>query len=111
MKVQFTATSRLTLEHNQEDETSRHHSTEVRLECSNNLDTRRYADRGIPKKEGVKPLTLALTQGLIANIHAAHDSEYWDSAKHLRFIIDELELGFVQTSPVQQGIFEDKPNT
>lgn len=106
MKFQFTATSRITLRHKPGDKDSKHQSTEIRLEVSNNMDARQYIDRGVPRKEGIKPLTLALTQGLIANIHAAHDKGYWDSAKHLRFIISELERGFARVGDVSEADYE-----
>lgn len=100
MKFQFTAISRMTLDHTPEALTSQLISTEVLLECSNNIDASQYSDRGCPKKEGIKPLTMAFTQGLIANIHAAHEMGYWSSAEHLRHIIGELERGFIQVPEV-----------
>ena len=105
MKFQFTAIARITLEHTPGATTSQHLSTDVVLECSSNMDASAYSDRGLPKKEGVKPLTMALTQGLIANIHAAHDKGYWDSAHHLRHIIGELERGFARVSEVKTEKF------
>lgn len=107
MKFQFTATSRITLEHNQGDATSYHRTTQVRLDVSNNLDAKQYIDRGVPKKKGVKPLTEALIQGLVANIHAAHDKEYWDSAEHLRYIISKLERGFSHVVDVKNDYYND----
>jgi hypothetical protein len=107
MKFQFTATSRITMVHTKGEATSQHESTEILLSVSNNLDPRKYLDRGVPRKEGVKPLTIALTHGLIANIHAAHERGFWDSAEHLRFIINELETGFSRVADVTEDDYKE----
>lgn len=49
---------------------------------------------GVVNKDGLKAQTQGLIQGLIANIHFAHQREYWDSVEHLRYIIENLEKGF-----------------
>src|SRR5690606_37278053 len=55
-----------------------------------------YKSNGDPKKEWFKMATNILCQGLVANIHAAHQSKDWDSAELLRTIIQTLENGFIQ---------------
>jgi len=44
--------------------------------------------------QGVKAVTDGLIQGLVANIHYAHQTGIRQSAEHLRHIIAELERGF-----------------
>lgn len=93
MKFYFTATCKLTLEQNTPT-TSRHISTDLRIVPSANLNQGKYLSRGLPTKDAVKPGTQCMVQGLIANIHMAHEKGWWDSAEHLRYIIKELEAGF-----------------
>jgi hypothetical protein len=100
-KFQFTGISRITLIHSDGMLTSKLHSTDLRLELSNNLDNRKYLDKGIPTQNAIKPLTQCFIQGLVANIQAAHDHGYWDSAEHLRYIISELERGFIEVKDIQ----------
>jgi len=89
----------LTLEHKKEMTSSKHVSTDFNLFVSDNLDKKQYLDKdGIPTKDGSKSLTMVLTQGLIGNIHQAHEKGFWDSAEHLRYIISELERGFVSVA-------------
>lgn len=102
-KFVFTGISKLTLSHEDGTSTSSHEATDIRLEISNNLDNKKYLNRGLPTKEGIKPLSQCFIQGLVANIHNAHQLGYWDSAEHLRYIIKELERGFVNVATVSEG--------
>lgn len=52
---------------------------------------------------GVKAMTQGFIQGLVTNIHAAHQNGTWDSAKHLRYIINELERGFAMSGAQVDG--------
>lgn len=45
-------------------------------------------------KQGEHAATEALVQGLIANIHSAHQAGHWKSHEHLQRIIRSLEEGF-----------------
>lgn len=84
--------------------TSRHIATDFRLDISKNLDSGVYLDaEQLPTKAGIKPLTQAFIQGLVGNIHMAHERGYWDSAAHLRYIIDELQRGFIEVADVSTG--------
>lgn len=47
---------------------------------------------------GFKAQTQGFVQGLIANIHSAHQIGAWDSAEHLRYIIKNIEHGFALAS-------------
>lgn len=110
MRFRFTAISELVLEHFEGDAKSTHVATNLRLELSKNLDRKLYLKNDLPTKEGVKPLTQALVQGLIANIHHAHEKKFWDSAEHLRYIISELERGFVEVAEVKESTMKDYTN-
>lgn len=66
------------------------------LELSSNLDPKAYYDRdGNMTAIGSKTITNVFVQGLVGNMHAAHQAGFMDSAEHLRYIIKELERGFV----------------
>ena len=96
MEFSFKAEVVLTLEHSQNDLTSKHVATDFNLEVSKNMDAKSYLDSdGLPTKDGAKVLTTVLIQGLIGNIHNCHEKGFRDSAEHLRYIISELERGFV----------------
>lgn len=63
-----------------------------------------YNDRrGLPTKAGSHALTNAFVQGLVGNIHHAHQKGFKDSAEHLRYIIAELERGFINVATTQEG--------
>lgn len=103
MMYYFTGISRVTYDHQPGDLTSKHMKTDMRLELSNNLDHKRYLNKGLPTKEAIKPLSLCFIQGLVANIHKAHEEGWWDSADHLKYIIKELERGFIEVANVSEG--------
>lgn len=103
MKFHFTGISKVVYDHDGQSPKSEHVLTDFRLEISNNLDHKVYLNKGLPTKEAIKPLSQCFIQGLIGNIHKAHDKGWWDSAEHLRYVIDELERGFVQITKVGEG--------
>lgn len=78
-------------------------ATDIRLELSNNLDAKKYLNRGLPTPEGSRAMTTTLVAGLVANIHKAHAEGWRDSAEHLRHIIAELERGFSSVAKVYEG--------
>lgn len=103
----FTAISQVEMEHETGTPLSKHVKTNLRLEISKNLDRKIYlTPDDLPSPEGIKPLTVALIQGLVANIHSAHQSGVWDSAQHIRYIIDELQRGFVQVTEVSKSTMD-----
>lgn len=103
MRYHFTGISKVTYDHREGETTSTHVTTDMRLELSNNLDNRKYLDRGLPTKDAIKPLTQCFIQGIVANIHKSHQEGYWDSAEHLRYVIKELERGFSSVASVSEG--------
>jgi hypothetical protein len=106
MQFDFTGVCRLTLEHTPGKSTSKHVATDFFLELGKGLHHSIYLDEnGIPTKEGSHVLTNIFVQGLIGNIHAAHDKGYRDGAEHLRYIIEKLEEGFASVYDVEEREF------
>lgn len=99
----FIGTCKLTMTHENGAPKSNHGSTDIRLDLSPNLEKKMYLENDLPTKDGTKPLTLGFIQGLVANIHKAHEQGWWDSAAHLRYIIDELQRGFVSVAKVGES--------
>jgi len=107
MHFTFTGVSQIELSYEKGAPKSKHVATNIRLEVSENLDKKQYLDpEGRPTAEGCRALTHALIQGLVANIHNAHQKGWRDSAEHLRHVIQELERGFVQVADVQDGTMD-----
>lgn len=67
---------------------------EINLCLPPGLDESGYYEGDHPNSLGVQAITSTLVQGLVANIHGAHQHGTRDSAEHLRYIISELERGF-----------------
>jgi hypothetical protein len=89
----------LQMEHNQGMKTSKHVQTKINLDVSRNLDRKKYLDEDdLPTAMGVKALTNVFIQGLVGNIHHAREKGYWNDSEHIRYIIAELERGFVENA-------------
>jgi len=107
MEFSFEAKVVLTLEHKQGWKTSKHVSTDFNLEVIGELDRKQYLDKeDLPTEAGSKVFSNVLIQGLVGNIHMAHEKGFRDSAEHLRWIISELERGFVTVANVEQSNFK-----
>lgn len=105
--VHFCAISKITLEHEQGAKNSQLKYCDLRLEVSGNLDRSQYIDgKGLPRKEGLKPITNALVLGLIANVRMGGDKGWWKEHEHMEFIISELQRGFVAQSTPDIGKME-----
>ena len=97
MRIYFKTTCVVDLEHNLKTNKAYHVNTKVRLDVSNNLDIRQYIDEdGLPTSHGSEALINNLIQGLIGNIHLAHQKGWKNDAENLRYIISELERGFIE---------------
>lgn len=97
----------VTLEHKPGEKTSKHITTDLNLNVSENIDRLHFLDKeDLPTAAGTKALTQCFVQGLIGNIHRAYQKGYWDSAEHLKYIIAELERGFVQVAEVYPSNFK-----
>lgn len=106
MQFEFKTTCSLTLEHKLGDSSSKHVSTKFNLEVSDNLEPAKYLDaEGLPTANGSQAITQCLVQGLIGNIHMANESGFRNDAEHLRYIISELERGFVSIAEVKPSTF------
>jgi hypothetical protein len=96
----------LELEHKAGSKISKHVQTKFALTVSKNLDSSKYNDKdGNLTKEGSHVLTNVFVQGLIGNIHLAHKEGFRNDAEHLRYIISELERGFIENVEVGTGKF------
>lgn len=97
----------LTLEHKKGDKTSSYVKTDFNLEVSKELDRNQYLDKeDFPTAVGSKALTQAFVQGLVGNIHHAHQKGHWNDAEHIRYIIAELKRGFVQIADTFPSTFD-----
>jgi len=107
MEFSFEAKVVLTLEYKKGMATSKHVATDLNLEVIGELDKTQYLDKeDLPTEAGSKVLSNVLVQGLVGNIHLAHEKGFRDSAEHLRWIISELERGFVEVTNVEQSNFK-----
>ena len=105
MICKIIATSVLSLRPN--GESSKLERTEFKLDLSSNMIREEYLTKdGKPTKNGSHAITSAFIQGLVGNIHFAHQAGFRDSAEHLRYIISELERGFVRQVEVDHCIME-----
>jgi hypothetical protein len=94
MKFHIEAKALIYLERNAHDKMSKHLETQISLAHSKNIPESEMYENGELSANAAKSLTVAFVQGLVCNIHNAHNNKTWDSAEHLRFIIKELERGF-----------------
>lgn len=107
MEFSFEAKVVLTLEHKKGMATSKHVATDFNLKVIGELDKKQYLDKEhLLTQAGSKVLSNVLIQGLVGNIHLAHEKGFRDSAEHLRWIISELERGFIEVANVQQSNFK-----
>lgn len=107
MEFSFEAKVVLRLKHKLGMSTSKHLATDFNLYVSKELDINKYLDKeSLPNKDGSNAISNVLIQGLVANIHMAHEKGFRDSADHLRWIISELERGFVQVTNVEKSNFK-----
>lgn len=104
MKFTYVVTTILEMVDIGSKERAKHSSTKTVFSVSKNIEAGEFFDDdGYPNKEGTRAITTTLLQGLIANIHSAHQFKYRDSAEHLRHIISELERGFVNPGTARKG--------
>lgn len=94
MNVEFQVVT--TLEVAKTESGVKHAGCHTYMELSPNLDRTAYFDKNdLLTHTGTKALTNTLVQGLVGNIHQSHQRGQMDSAEHLRYIIAELERGFI----------------
>lgn len=95
MEVKFRVFAELTLGYAALDKRSTVLGVKFDLQLGDNLDDSAYFEDDKLNLEGHKAVTNVLVTSLVSNIHAAHQFGFRDSAEHLRYIITELERGFV----------------
>lgn len=104
MELEFEAHVVMRLDH-KEGARPRVIATDLHLGMNDILDRSMYMNEdGVPNEDGVKVFTNILVQGLVGNIHYAHQNGYIDSAKHLRYVIEQLERGFMQVVNIEKGV-------
>ena len=101
-QASFTGIAKMTIEQDTEV-SSKHIATDFRLEVSNNQNEKMFIENGLPNQAGIKPLTLTFIQGLVGSIHFAHEKGWWDSAEHIRYIIEKLTEGFAAVANTSES--------
>lgn len=97
---------RVTAKHTKGSLKSQHVATDFYLEVSENLDESKYMnDEDVLTADGSKALTQCFIQGLVGNIHMAHERGYRNDVEHLRYIISELERGFSSIATTEKSIY------
>lgn len=106
MKFIFEGKAVIEIEHTPGMASSKLLQTGFNLDCFGALDKSKYLDKDdLPTADGVKALSNVFVQGLVGNIHHAHSKGYWKDADHIRYIIAELECGFVQIAETGVATF------
>jgi hypothetical protein len=106
IRTSFEVKTVLTVDYNTTKKMFSHVSTEFNLIPASNVNEDSFLDEdGLPNAFGADVVTNVLVQGLVGNIHTCHQLGYRDSAEHLRFIISELERGFVEVVKVSKSNF------
>jgi len=101
-QASFTGIAKMTIEQDTAV-SSKHIATDFRLEVSNNQNEKMFIENGLPNQAGIKPLTLTFVQGLVGSIHFAHEKGWWDSAEHIRYIIEKLTEGFAAVANTSES--------
>lgn len=103
MEVLFVAEVVLGVNLNPKTKKAFHEFTQFNLSVEGHVHESAYLEEtGLVNKEGSKALSTTLVQGLVANIHMAHEKGFRDSAEHLRWIIAELERGFIAVVDIKE---------
>lgn len=77
----------------------------LEVKFSPNMDTDALIDdSGNPKnRDCAKMTSMALLNGLMANVHNSHRLDIWDSAEHFRWAIAQMEAMFVEQVEIQKA--------
>ena len=104
MEFKFKAEVVLQLDHTKGDATSKHAGTGILPTPYLPLDRAKYVKRdGKLTADGAHVMMRALTSGLSATIHYAHEQGFIDSAENLRKVIHQLEQEFIQVPRIEPG--------
>lgn len=108
MEFELEAKVVLALNHRRGEDTSQHVSTDYNLIVKEvSLKSQFLTREGLPTKEGVNAVTQCFVQGLVANMHYADKMGYRKEADHLRYIIAELENGFMHSKEYCESKFRE----
>jgi hypothetical protein len=100
----FRTISEVVFKHEGTEQGSAMQSVDLRLEVSENLDRARYLNEDdLPHKDGIKAASITLVAAINTNIYTAHHAKQWDSAEHLRWVIDTLQKMFVENAEIRKG--------
>lgn len=98
-RFSFTGVSKVDMSFTKGDKSSNHESTKFFLIPSDNLDKSVYTSNGgLPTKDGLKPLSIALVHGLIGALHLGEREGWWKKEEHLEWIMEELQKGAANTN-------------
>ena len=104
MEFKFKAEVLLELNHTESAKTSKHAGTSILLLPYKPLDQSKYVGKGGKlTKDGCHVMMRALTSGLSATIHYAHEQGFIDSAENLRKVIQQLEQEFIAVPTIKPG--------
>lgn len=102
--TKFKAEVLLELDYIEGEKTSKHDGTSILLLPYLPLDRAKYVGKGgALTKDGSHVMMRALTAGLSATIHYAHEQGFIDSAENLRKVISQLEQEFIQVPTIKPG--------
>lgn len=103
-QFKFTAWCTITLEAEPGAKKSSFVSSDFNLLPGENINKDAYLNKKglVATPAGVQAVTQCFVQGLIANIHMAHQKELRNDAEHLRYIISELEKGLIRLSEITE---------
>lgn len=105
MKFEIGAKCILEMEHTEGDKQPHLKAVKINLILPDAFDEDMYMKDGLPNADGAKALSNILVQGLIANIHNAHQRGFHNDAEHIRFVISELERGFIEIVKTGESTF------
>lgn len=101
MEFGFEVLVRLSLDHQRGMNTSKHVSTELDFNVTQNLKRSVYVDAGgVPTVVGYDAMIKTLVSGLVGCIHAAEHEFGISSAESVRKVIDEITRGFAEVAVV-----------
>ena len=92
----YAVVSKLELEANLKIGRSRIKEITVEIVAQDEIQDQWREEDGALNADGLKAQTQGLIQGLVNSIHYGHQKGLRDSAEHLRYIIENLQKGFVQ---------------
>lgn len=92
LQFHFVAIAKTEFIHKDGEEKSKAVHADVRLEVSKNLSKKHYHNSdGTPTQHAIKPTTIALVSGLVANVKYAAQQGWWNEQEHIDYIIEQIK--------------------